>query len=688
MNPRTSWWCWLVLFSLLGCNNGRDVSLHLGDSVNVDTRAQDGDGQDLTGAADADGVSVDAQPVDAARCELADAQCLPQVCEAGDLRCEGLYVQVCTEQGTIWSTVHTCDPEEQFCEGGACVDYTCQPDESWCEGETYFSCSEDGMSLTETDCAASDLVCTPTGCQDTLCEPDSVTCFDDFTVQECSTDGQELSTEACPEEHYCADGECLPQICVPMSPFCEGSVATVCNAKGSGGMVGGEQCIPGEQVCLDGVCVDCAPDCAGKECGDDGCGGTCGDCGAEVCGEGACHPCWDGNDVPWDGCNAGEIAEWQVNSLSQPNQYRSSIASLSDGAFVIAWESFGQDGDLFGVFARVFDANGAPASEDIQVNAWTASDQWQCKAAGLGNGGCFVVWDSRDQDVTDDFGVYGRVIGSAGEYISVESSINETAEGGQVLPDVACTATSQCFVAWVAQGQNLTDDIYGRWFDEEASPLGGEFRLNSNEAGDQRYPILGAAPDGSIWAAWDGVGPGDDKGIFLRHIEFDGPSDEPEIPVNSYTQDTQITPDISVQSDGQFAVVWSSMDADGSGWGVFVRYFDSSGGYASTDTVVNETVVGQQLLPAISAMPDGRYFVVWMDNYNIKGRFVSPFADLAGEEFMINNYNYGIQSDPDAQVLQGGNVVVSWTSEDQDMAGYSIFSQILDSTGNKIVPVI
>jgi hypothetical protein len=46
------------------------------------------------------------------------------------------------------------------------------------------------------------------------------------------------------------------------------------------------ECQP-NQSCVDGQCV-CKPDCAGKECGDDGCGGSCGGCSSGQCIDGTC----------------------------------------------------------------------------------------------------------------------------------------------------------------------------------------------------------------------------------------------------------------------------------------------------------------------------------------------------------------------------------------------------------------
>ena len=60
-----------------------------------------------------------------------------------------------------------------------------------------------------------------------------------------------------------------------------------CGADGCGGTCGdtGGKCPNGSDVCLtNGTCTPCAPDCVGRDCGYDGCGGSCGSCDPdEVC---------------------------------------------------------------------------------------------------------------------------------------------------------------------------------------------------------------------------------------------------------------------------------------------------------------------------------------------------------------------------------------------------------------------
>jgi hypothetical protein len=79
----------------------------------------------------------------------------------------------------------------------------------------------------------------------------------------------------------------------------------------------GERVVPCFEGCAAGRCLDCAPRCAGRECGDDGCGGECGECAdGAVCEGVVCvcvprdHKACCGDDICWfDSCGAeGEVS--------------------------------------------------------------------------------------------------------------------------------------------------------------------------------------------------------------------------------------------------------------------------------------------------------------------------------------------------------------------------------------------
>ena len=62
--------------------------------------------------------------------------------------------------------------------------------------------------------------------------------------------------------------------------------------------------------------MPCVPDCAGKDCGDNGCGGSCGECdqGVATCSEGEClYACWNdaSTGFTWEASFIAKTYEWK-----------------------------------------------------------------------------------------------------------------------------------------------------------------------------------------------------------------------------------------------------------------------------------------------------------------------------------------------------------------------------------------
>lgn len=94
---------------------------------------------------------------------------------------------------------------------------------------------------------------------------------------------------------------------VACTPQCAGKQ---CGLDGCGGVCG--FCMPG-QVCqpFSGLCVQCQVNCTGKACGSDGCGGSCGMCppgeicdAQGLCQSGGCVPNCTGKHCGGDGCGS------------------------------------------------------------------------------------------------------------------------------------------------------------------------------------------------------------------------------------------------------------------------------------------------------------------------------------------------------------------------------------------------
>ncbi|HOX47434.1 MAG TPA: SUMF1/EgtB/PvdO family nonheme iron enzyme [Myxococcota bacterium] len=118
-----------------------------------------------------------------------------------------------------------------------------------------------------------------------------------------------VSSGDCPSGQECIDHRCAVPMacdddgdCVEPTPVCDTGIGRCvgCLPDCAGRECGGDgclgscgQCPAGEECSALGRCETCAPDCAGKDCGDDGCGGSCGQCGTgEVCDQaGGCVAC-------------------------------------------------------------------------------------------------------------------------------------------------------------------------------------------------------------------------------------------------------------------------------------------------------------------------------------------------------------------------------------------------------------
>lgn len=145
----------------------------------------------------------------------------------------------------------------------------------------------------------------PEDCTKDMICPEGKVCDTAFGVcVEC------LEDKDCKNSFYClkATHECKKQNCLVGTKTCVENTVMICNHNGSGWDIL-KECKQG-QMCSNGVCVDgCKPNCAGKQCGSDGCGGVCGVCqGDEVCLNGKCEslmPCsWAANQCMMQ-CNGG-----------------------------------------------------------------------------------------------------------------------------------------------------------------------------------------------------------------------------------------------------------------------------------------------------------------------------------------------------------------------------------------------
>jgi hypothetical protein len=378
-------------------------------------------------------------------------------------------------------------------------------------------------------------------------------------------------------------------------------------------------------------------------------------------------------------------AAWVVNSYTTDDQARPSIAADAAGAFVVVWQSSGQDGSGWGVFGQRHDAAGGATGAEFRVNTQTFGHQAYPRVASSSAGEFLVVWDSFGQDGSS-FGVFGQRYQASGQANGAEFRVNTHTPQSQSNPSAGWSTDGRSVVVWQSENQDGSlFGIFGQAFDAAGVASGAEFQVNAYTTGDQAYPAVAAGPAGAFAVVWedsarDGPGPG----VFGRVFDAGGQAVGEDFRVNTFTAGTQAAPAVAWTGNAGFVVVWHGAGQDGSSLGIFGQRFDAAGAASGSEFTVNSSTLGAQGLPAVAADATGALVVVWVSSgYEDSGAGV--FArryDAQGEpgpEFVVN-------ADTGAPVFPAlgaaaDRFVVAWQSLEKDGSGDGILAQRVGGDG-------
>lgn len=174
----------------------------------------------------------------------------------------------------------------------------------------------------------------------------------------------------------------------------------------------------------------------------------------------------------FDSGGAPDGSEFQVNTYIVGDQVISSVAMAPDGRFVIVWTSSEQDGDDFGIFAQLYDATGTATGSEFQVNTHTALDQMWPSVSMASDGRFVVAWQSFFQDGSGD-GIYAQRFDATGTPLGPEFQVNTFTPQGQEHPSVAMVPDGRFIVTWSSDDQDAPGwGIFAQRFDASGNPLG------------------------------------------------------------------------------------------------------------------------------------------------------------------------------------------------------------------------
>jgi hypothetical protein len=448
-------------------------------------------------------------------------------------------------------------------------------------------------------------------------------------------------------------------------------------------------------LCLAGVCCQPGPNCAGLQCGDDGCGGTCGSCLPGLCStaSGKCSAaCDDGNGIDWDGCTDGQESEVQVNQVTADAQSFPSVATFPDGVTVVVWQSREANGVTFRISGRLFGIDGLPLTDEFQVNDYTLGGQMRPSVAAFADGRFVVAWDGSGLGGTGIFArVFAKPVGAPGTPPQpLSDDLPAAVLPGQSVGASVVTMGEDRFAVVFANSPSYVPaevdwDVYaalawapgGVW-----AFVGAPFRVHESTDGDQSgASAAGFGADGFV-VAWQSC-PGnwgldiDSDGCAILGRGFDAlgsplqaPDGVPsEILLNQEGAYNQTDVDVAAHAFDKYIAVWANKVPDYSGIHVTGRPitgFDTPG---AADFFGNDPATAGHWRPVVTTRPAGSIVIAWESwstsastDYEVLVRLLAGDGTATTQAFAANLHTSGRQGYPDVAAYVDGSFVVTWVS--------------------------
>jgi len=393
----------------------------------------------------------------------------------------------------------------------------------------------------------------------------------------------------------------------------------------------------------------------------------------------------------------------RVNNIELDFQEDPAIATDADGNYVVVWVHYGQAPDRptvgnfrgeANILAQRYSRTGQRLGPQFVVSSFTTGNQVEPDVAMDRFGNFVVVWSGQGQvgqganAVIDDRGVWARLFNADGNPLGDQFLVNHTTVAVQDQPAVAMDAMGNFVITWSSNAATLDHyGIWGRRYASDGTPLSGEFLVNATVNPAQIRSDVAMDDAGNFVVVWQSDGQdGAGWGIYGQRFDASGNRLGPEFRINDYTPADQVAPQVAMDADGDFAVVWSSFYQDGSGYGVYGRRYSRTGQPLGGEARINQQTEYWQYQPAISMSDDGMIVVTWtavnQDNrggrddgvfariFNPDGSdYVNPATGLPLGEFRINAIVVDDQNASAVAMDADGDFTVVWVGPDQDRTG-------------------
>ncbi len=246
--------------------------------------------------------------------------------------------------------------------------------------------------------------------------------------------------------------------------------------------------------------------------------------------------------------------------------------------------------------------------------------------------------------------------------------------GDQIAPQAAVNANGG-FLVWQDNAVNnyglrIRAQRLGSGLTRTLSPFVVSSAASSSSTGDQEKPQVALLKNGGAVFVWQGGRFGFQK-IYARFCDANGAFFTSDIRVNTYTSSFQVNPGVATLADGSVVVVWSSDGQDGDMQGIFGQRFSAAGAKLGGEFQINQWTSKNQRTPAVTALANTNFVVVWVSELQRGSSTVDIYARLfnssgvaVGNEFPVNPSTTNICANPVVAGSPQGGFAIAWSQKD------------------------
>lgn len=381
--------------------------------------------------------------------------------------------------------------------------------------------------------------------------------------------------------------------------------------------------------------------------------------------------------------------EFNANTSTFNDQWLPSIAMNSTGRSVIVWTSSppsqatGDDLDN-DLYFQIFDENNQPVGSETKINQADGQfDQYDVKVGMTSNGNFVTAWVQPQESGPSK--IYLRLFNSAGTPITNEFDAG-FAEAS--IPNIAVNPDGTFAVILRA-----SDQILVRTFNANGSPASSVNVLDSSDD-DLLSPDITPNGTGGYIATWVRENSSSQYHIVGNVLNQAGSLTAQSIAIDHVTN-AKFGPSVSANSSGEFVVGYYQFDSDGSGQNIYFQIFNSDATAKSNVIQANTYTPDVQEEPHVYLKENGEVIVVWTSsNQEGSGKevylrhFHANGTPVNAEEIRLNDFTTGDQERISIAGTGLDRVGVVWESDNQDSSGDSVMAKFLNLPGPAPAPAI